>query len=96
LVGWAVLGTATTAGKRLKRSRWLIYKVTTEADVMKLVAAEAPKRGGGGGRGAYSSPFGWHLLRSGAERVSSRRNGGKATQEGRREPSIRPQSTQMS
>ena len=42
------LGTATKAGKRLKRSRRLIYKVTTEADVMKLVAAEVPKEASGG------------------------------------------------
>jgi hypothetical protein len=44
-VGWAAFETATKAGKQLKRTRRLIYKVTADADVMKLVAAEAPKRG---------------------------------------------------
>jgi hypothetical protein len=51
--GWRVERVSGLQPERksaLERGRWIIYKVTTEADVMKLVAAEALKRSGGGGR----------------------------------------------
>jgi hypothetical protein len=39
------LESAATEGKRLKKGRRVIYKVTTDSDVVNTVAVEAPKTG---------------------------------------------------
>ena len=112
-----------------ERGRWITYKVTTDSDVVNMVASEGRKAGSGsvgggsllfspgtlsgcheagGCRGPegdwrrravrFSSLFAWHPLRAPfpSHPLRAPFPSGKATQAGRREPSIRPQVTPVS